>query len=48
MLVRLDRGFAGPEMFELLEVERVKYVVVVAADKVLQRIGRIPSNALHE
>ncbi len=39
VLVRLDGGFAGPQMFEFLEAERVDYVVAMARNKVLQRIA---------
>ena len=37
--VRLDGGFAGPEMFEFLEAERVDYVVAMAENKVLKRFA---------
>lgn len=37
--VRLDGGFAGPEMFEFLEAERVEYVVAMAENKVLKRFA---------
>ena len=37
VLVRLDGGFAGPEMFEFLEAERVEYVVAMAENPVLKR-----------
>ena len=39
VLVRLDGGFAGPEMFEFLETERVEYVVAMAENKVLKRFA---------
>ena len=39
MLVRLDGGFAGPEMFEFLEAQRVDYVVAMAENAVLKRIA---------
>lgn len=39
VLVRLDGGFAGPEMFEFLEAERVEYVVAMAENKVLKRLA---------
>ena len=39
VLVRLDGGFAGPEMFEFLEAERVDYVVAMAENKVLKRFA---------
>lgn len=39
VLVRLDGGFAGPQMFEFLEAERVEYVVAMAENKVLKRIA---------
>ncbi len=32
VLVRLDGGFAGPEMFDYLEAERVDYVVAMAGN----------------
>ena len=35
--VRLDGGFASPEMFELLDAQRVKYVVAMARNEVLKR-----------
>ena len=38
VLVRLDGGFAGPEMFEFLESERVEYVVAMAQNAVLKRL----------
>jgi hypothetical protein len=34
--VRLDGGFAGPQMFEFLEAERVEYVVAMAENPVLK------------
>jgi len=37
VLVRLDGGFAGPEMFDYLEAERVDYVVAMAGNAVLKR-----------
>lgn len=37
--VRLDGGFAGPEMFEFLEAERVEYLVAMAENKVLKRFA---------
>jgi len=37
--VRLDGGFAGPEMFEYLEAEGVEYVVAMAENKVLKRFA---------
>ena len=39
VLVRLDGGFAGPEMFEFLEAQRVDYVVAMAENAVLKRIA---------
>ena len=36
VLVRLDGGFAGPEMFDYLEAERVGYVVAMAGNAVLK------------
>ena len=35
--VRLDGGFAGPETFELLEAERLEYVVAMGKNAVLTR-----------
>lgn len=35
--VRLDGGFASPEMFDFLEAQRVKYVVAMARNNVLKR-----------
>jgi hypothetical protein len=37
--VRLDGGFAGPEMFDFLEGERVEYVVAMAGNSVLDRLA---------
>lgn len=37
--VRLDGGFAGPEMFEFLEAEEVEYVVAMAQNAVLKRFA---------
>ncbi len=34
--VRLDGGFAGPELFNFLEAERVEYVVAMAENSVLK------------
>lgn len=34
--VRLDGGFAGPELFDFLEAERVEYVVAMAQNAVLE------------
>jgi len=39
VLVRLDGGFAGAQMFEYLEAERVEYVVAMAENAVLKRIA---------
>ena len=39
VLVRLDGGFAGPEMFDYLEAERVDYVVAMAGNAVLKRLA---------
>ena len=36
-LVRLDGGFATPAVFDFLEAERVRYVVAMAKNTVLQR-----------
>ncbi len=35
--VRLDGGFAGPEMFDYLEFEEVEYLVAMARNSVLKR-----------
>lgn len=35
--IRLDGGFAGPEMFEFLEQERLEYIVAIARNSVLAR-----------
>jgi hypothetical protein len=37
--VRLDGGFAGPEMFDFLEAEGVEYVVAMASNQVLDRFA---------
>jgi hypothetical protein len=37
LLVRLDGGFAGPEMFDFLDEARLDYVVAMAENKVLSR-----------
>jgi hypothetical protein len=37
--VRLDGGFAGPEMFEFLEAERVAYVIAMGANSVLDALA---------
>ena len=37
--VRLDGGFAGPEMFEFLERERVEYIIAMAANSVLNALA---------
>jgi len=39
LLVRLDGGFAGLEMFEFLEAERVDYVVAMARNAVLKALA---------
>ena len=39
VLVRLDGGFAGPEMFKFLEGARVDYVVALAENAVLKRFA---------
>jgi Transposase DDE domain len=37
---RADAGFANPEVYEFLEVERIKYAIRLPANRVLQdRIG---------
>jgi hypothetical protein len=35
--VRLDGGFAAPQIFDFLEAERLEYVVAMAKNKVLER-----------
>src|SRR5918995_1704997 len=37
ILVRLDAGFAEPELFEFLDIVGVDYVVAMAKNKVLER-----------
>ena len=37
--VRLDGGFAGPEMFDFLEAERVEYVIAMAGNSVLDALA---------
>ena len=37
--VRLDGGFAGPEMFEFLEAERVQYVIAMGGNSVLDALA---------
>jgi hypothetical protein len=37
--VRLDGGFAGPEMFEFLEGERVEYIIAMAGNSVLNTLA---------
>ncbi|MGZ5171701.1 MAG: IS1380 family transposase [Burkholderiales bacterium] len=37
--VRLDGGFAGPEMFDFLEGERVEYVIAMAGNSVLDGLA---------
>lgn len=37
--VRLDGGFAGPEMFDFLEGERVEYIIAMAANSVLNALA---------
>lgn len=37
ILVRLDGGFAAPEIFTFLEEQRCKYVVAMAKNSVLKR-----------
>jgi hypothetical protein len=37
--VRLDGGFAGAQMFDFLEAERVEYVVAMAGNSVLDRLA---------
>lgn len=39
VLVRLDGGFAGPELFEYLEAARVDYVVAMTGNAVLKRLA---------
>ena len=40
ILVRLDGGFASPEIFDFLEAEGVDYVVAMARNSVLERRSR--------
>jgi len=40
--VRLDGGFAGPEMFDFLEEQEVEYLVAMARNSVLERRARKP------
>jgi hypothetical protein len=42
--VRLDGGFAGPEMFDFLEEQEVEYVVAMARNSVLERRARRAMN----
>jgi hypothetical protein len=52
---RADVGFANPEVYEFLEAERIKYVIRLPANRVLQdRIGYLlkrpggrPPNEVH-
>jgi hypothetical protein len=37
--VRLDGGFAGPEMFDFLEGERVEYIIAMAGNSVLDALA---------
>lgn len=37
--LRLDAGFAGPELYEFFEAERLEYVVCMAQNEVLQRFA---------
>jgi hypothetical protein len=37
--VRLDGGFAGPQMFEFLEAERVEYVIAMGGNSVLDALA---------
>ncbi len=37
--VRLDGGYAGPEMFEFLETERVDYVIAMGGNRVLDALA---------
>ncbi|MGZ9059649.1 MAG: IS1380 family transposase [Burkholderiaceae bacterium] len=37
--VRLDGGFAGPEMFDFLEGERVEYVIAMAGNSLLNALA---------
>ncbi len=46
ILVRLDGGFAGPEMFDYLEDAKLDYIVAMAENKVLtRRAARLMSQA---
>lgn len=46
--VRLDGGFAAPEVFEFLERENVEYVVAVAKNPVLDRLAEPLLNETRE
>lgn len=37
--VRLDGGFAGPQMFEFLEAKRVEYVIAMGGNRVLDALA---------
>ncbi len=39
ILIRLDAGFTGPELYEFFEAERMKYVVCMGKNAVLQRFA---------
>ncbi len=39
ILIRLDAGFTGPELYEFFEAERMKYVVCMGKNAVLQRLA---------
>lgn len=41
ILVRLDGGFAAPEIFTFLEAQRCKYVVAMAKNSVLKRYAEV-------
>ena len=39
ILIRLDAGFSGPELYEFFEAERMLYVVCMGKNEVLQRFA---------
>lgn len=41
--MRLDGGFAGPEMFDYREDAKLDYLVAMAENKVLARRGPCPN-----
>ena len=47
ILVRLDGGFAEPELFEFLDIVGVDYVVAMAKNKVLERQAELDMIVAH-